>query len=180
MRIACHQPNFIPWLPFFYKMAMVDLFIILANVQFEKNGYQNRYQLSSGRWITKPVENGNYPIIDKHFSDGKSLLSVNMAWILSIKHTLGIKTEIRYDYKTELTQTARLVELIKKYEGSVYITSPEAKDKYLNEDFMRKSGIGIEYCKVPKNLKIHTFEAFEKWGIDGTIKQLPKRQLCEV
>ena len=43
MKIAIHQPNFLPWYPFFQKIKEVDKFIILGNCQFEKNGFQNPY-----------------------------------------------------------------------------------------------------------------------------------------
>lgn len=174
MRIAIHQPNFIAWLPFFYKMASVDKFVVLGNVQFEKNGYQNRYKLSNGKWVTKPVSGGMSEIVEKCYADGRPLFSLNMLWIFAIKSTLDIDTPIVTDYPTSLRGTGRLIDLIKHYGGTVYVTNPEAKDKYLDEDMMRSAGIDIEYCKVPKNLNIHVFEAFEKWGIEGTIKQLPR------
>lgn len=173
MRIAIHQPNFIPWLPFFYKMAMADKFIILVNVQFEKGGYQNRYKLSDGKWVTKSVQHGLQPITDKIYADMQPLVQLNMEWIDVIKQTLGITTEIIFDTeKTFDYPTDKLIHEIKEAGGTTYITNPEAKHKYLNERQIEDSGITIEHCEVPKHLQIHVFEAFEKWGIDGTIKQL--------
>lgn len=34
--ISIHQPNYIPWLGYFYKIAHCDLFVLLDNVQFPK------------------------------------------------------------------------------------------------------------------------------------------------
>lgn len=60
MRVAIHQPEFLPWLGFFDKMKRVDTYIILDNVQFSKNGFQNRNRLvdSNGNvfWVTVPVK----------------------------------------------------------------------------------------------------------------------------
>lgn len=161
-------------------MAMADIFIILGNVQFEKNNYQNRYLLNEkNAWVTKSVSSGIDIIRNKKYADEIPLLDLNMAWISCIRMTLGIKTRIVNDYPTTLTKTERLIELIKFHDGDTYITNPSAKDKYLDEDLMRHSDIEIEYVKVPKHLQIHTFEAFEKFGIDGCIKQLPKKEaLC--
>lgn len=183
MRVAIHQSNFIPWLPFFYKMAMADIFIILCHVDFEKGGFQNRYYLNEkNKWITKPVKHGIEPIIDKEYSDGQNLLTLNMTWINAIRRTLSIDTKIVFDYPTELKSTERLIDLIKNYGGDTYITCPNAKEKYLDEDLIRNNGIGIEYMHCPKHLQIHTFEALDKFGIEGIIKQFPKKEnrTCKV
>jgi len=56
--IAIHQPNFLPWIGFFYKMLKSDVFVFLDNVQFSKNSYQNRVKIKSSQgaiWLTVPV-----------------------------------------------------------------------------------------------------------------------------
>ena len=175
-KIGIHQANFIPNFPFFYKMANCDIFVILSYCDFEKNNFQNRYLINEkNKWVTKSVKAGKGRIVDKMYTDGSYLFPLNMAWINTIKRTLNIKTEIVFDYPTELKGTERLIDLIKHYKGDVYVTNPSAKDKYLDEDLMRQSGVDIIYCSPPKHLQIHTFEAFEKYGIDGTIKQLGKK-----
>lgn len=158
-------------------MAMADRFIILKNVQFRKGGFENRYTLSNGRIITKSVQHGLEPINEKRYADGSNLFDTNMAWINAIRATLGIHTKIIFEHDTGLYGTERLIALIKANGGDTYITNPSAKDKYLDEDLIRESGINIEYCNVPRHLNIHIFEAFERFGIDGTIKQLPKKAI---
>lgn len=180
VKVGIHQANCIPWLPFFYKMAMCDKFVILQSVQFEKGGFQNRYRLSNGTWVTKSVQHGLDSLSNKKYADLTPLVELNMKWINVIKDTLGINTEIIFD--TDLVKedpTDKLIWEIHTVGGDCYITNPEAKNKYLDESKMNMNGIDIEYCKVPKHLQIHVFEAFEKWGIDGTIKQLPKRMNAE-
>lgn len=181
VRVAIHQPNFIPWFPFFYKMAMVDKFIILNNVQFEKNGYQNRYKIED-KWITKSVENGMNLIKNKLYTSGRNLNRLNMNWVYTIRETLEIDTEICFPkWGSECSATERLIYEIKLHGGDIYVTNPEAREKYLDENVMKAEGIEIEYCKVPKHLQKHTFEIFEEYGIDGAIKQLPKkRSLCVI
>jgi hypothetical protein len=58
--VVIHQPNFLPWLGFFDKLARADVFVLLDSVQFPKKGgtWTNRVQvLLSGRpvWVTVPV-----------------------------------------------------------------------------------------------------------------------------
>lgn len=159
-------------------MASVDIFIILAHVDFEKNNYQNRYLLNGqDKWVTKSVNHNSGPkIVNKEYADGTPLYDLNMQWIYAIRDTLNIKTEIVFDFDCEETKTERLVKLIRHYGGKTYITCPEAKDKYLDEGLIRANNIEIEYYNTPKHLRKHTFEIFEEYGIDGTIRQLPKRE----
>ena len=60
MIVSIHQPEHFPYLGFFQKMQESDLFIILDNVKFKKNNFQNRntFLNKSGNeeWFTLPVE----------------------------------------------------------------------------------------------------------------------------
>jgi hypothetical protein len=59
--VACHQPNFLPWLGYFDKLAQSDRFVLLDRVQFPRTSrgtYTNRVQLLIGgqpAWLTVPV-----------------------------------------------------------------------------------------------------------------------------
>ena len=58
MIAAIHQPEHFSWLGFFDKARQVDTFVILDNVQFRKNYFQNRNRIrvhSGSVWITVPV-----------------------------------------------------------------------------------------------------------------------------
>ncbi len=58
MIVAIHQPNYIPWLGYFAKMARADIFVLLDDAQYSKNSYTNRVQIDvggAGRWLTVPV-----------------------------------------------------------------------------------------------------------------------------
>ena len=39
--IAIHQPNYIPWLGYFYKIYESDIFVFLDDVQFSNQGLHN-------------------------------------------------------------------------------------------------------------------------------------------
>lgn len=57
--VAIHQPEHFPYMGFFQKMQNCDVFVILDNVKFKKNDFQNRNKiLLNGKeeWITVPVE----------------------------------------------------------------------------------------------------------------------------
>jgi hypothetical protein len=70
MRVAIHQPHYLPWLGFLQRMAQADLFILLDHVQFERGNYQNRTQVrvnGAAHWLTVPVmqRSRNERILDK-------------------------------------------------------------------------------------------------------------------
>ena len=57
-KITIHQPEHLPWLGFWDKVRQVDEVVLLDNVQFEKNYFQNRNKIKSRNgflWITVPV-----------------------------------------------------------------------------------------------------------------------------
>lgn len=58
MIVAIHQPNFIPWLGYFYKIARADVFVMLDDVQYTKNSFINRNRIKTPQgelWLTLPV-----------------------------------------------------------------------------------------------------------------------------
>ncbi len=58
MILSAHQPAYLPWLGYLHRIAISDHFVILDNVQFEKNSFTNRNRINvSGKalWLTVPV-----------------------------------------------------------------------------------------------------------------------------
>lgn len=58
MIVAIHQPQYLPWVPYFDKMDACELFIHLDTVQFQRRGVQNRNQIlgpDGPLWLTVPV-----------------------------------------------------------------------------------------------------------------------------
>jgi len=58
MKVAIHQPNYFPWIGYFYKMSLADVFVILDDSQYSKSGYQNRVKIKTPTgsvWMTQPV-----------------------------------------------------------------------------------------------------------------------------
>jgi hypothetical protein len=60
MIVACHQPNYIPWPGYFYKLKLADTFVILDSVQCPRGTSwvsRNRIKTPVGqRWLTVPVQ----------------------------------------------------------------------------------------------------------------------------
>jgi WbqC-like protein len=58
MVVAVHQPQYLPWLGYFEKILRADVFVLLDDVQFKKNEWQNRNRIKTAQgsqWLTVPV-----------------------------------------------------------------------------------------------------------------------------
>ena len=72
MIVASHQPNFLPYPGFFFKMYCADIFTLSDTVKFSSTGYHNyNYLLENGRKvkITVPVKSHALPIKDVELAD---------------------------------------------------------------------------------------------------------------
>ena len=47
MIVAIHQPNYLPWLGFFYKMANCDVFVFLDDALHSKSSFTNRNKIKT-------------------------------------------------------------------------------------------------------------------------------------
>jgi hypothetical protein len=59
MTICIHQPEHLPWMGLIHKIAISDIYVVLDNVQFKKNYFENRnkiYTHQGWNWITAPVK----------------------------------------------------------------------------------------------------------------------------
>lgn len=66
--VAIHQPHYLPWLRYFEKIARADVFIVLDNIQFNKNGWQNRNRVKTAQGaqlLSVPVGHGHTQQLDE-------------------------------------------------------------------------------------------------------------------
>ena len=59
MIVSIHQPSFLPWPGYFYKIAKSDIFVTLDTVQYSKHAFFNRNKIKTPEgelWLTVPVE----------------------------------------------------------------------------------------------------------------------------
>ena len=62
MIVAAHQPHYLPWLGYLDKLAKADVFVIMDDLQFEAQNFQNRQRLKLADgpgWLTVPLVHGS-------------------------------------------------------------------------------------------------------------------------
>ena len=58
MILSAHQLHYLPWLRYFHKIALSDVFVVMDNIQFNKNGWQNRNKIKCAKgwmYLTIPI-----------------------------------------------------------------------------------------------------------------------------
>jgi hypothetical protein len=195
--VGIHQPNFMPWLGYFYKIWQSDTFIFLDDVQFIKTGssYTNRVSINingQNQYITIPIKRGsgvqninqtnflnekwkkklittlqsNYaksPYFNENREfifalinfEADNLADYNMNFIQKISEKLNFKTQFIQSSKFNIhsKSTQRLVELIEKVEGTVYL-SGTGGDEYQEHNIYTNKKIEVIYNTMP-NFEYH-------------------------
>ena len=101
--VAGHQPNFAPWLGFFYKLAHADAFFLLDSVQIGTGGYTNRVRVDSSNgatWLTIPVKH--------HFGQLIQDTAIDESQLWRARHLATLRT--LYGRKPFFDETFPLVE----------------------------------------------------------------------
>jgi hypothetical protein len=70
--VAIHQPNYLPWLGYFEKIARSDVFVFLDDVEYSSSSWINRNKLKTPdgwTWLTVPVRGSSGPIAAAEIAD---------------------------------------------------------------------------------------------------------------
>jgi len=180
--VTIHQPSFLPWMPFFDKVRSADMYVVLSECQYEKNGYQNRF-FYRGKWHTLSVNKGMEPIKNKRYVNpyndwekiklnlpdkahvlsqfddliSDNLLLTNMAVIKRCLRLLNINTAVVLDPVTALTGTDRLVDICRYYGADVYLSGPSGKS-YMDTALFDRAGIAVRYCDSSDSSSPHVLD----------------------
>lgn len=109
MKIAIHQPNYLPYLGFFDKMKQSDIFVIYDDAQFNKEDFQHRNKIriyQGWKYLTVPVEKKHIPIKDimiknRIKQNGKSWQEAHLKDIID-NYNLASHFSVYYEYLEEI------------------------------------------------------------------------------
>lgn len=136
MIVSIHQPNFLPWLGFFHKMAKSDVFILLDVVQYSKNSFQNRTQIKTAQnsnWLTVPV------LTSSHFKQKTNEVRIDNSNDWRKKHLHTIK--VNYGRSNYFKRYFPLFEEVYRKEWSKLADLNSALINTISNEFNIKSQI---------------------------------------
>ncbi len=157
MKLAIHQPNFLPWPGYFHKMASADIFLLLDTVKYTKLEYDNRCKIKTPegvQWLTVPVGTPKSHTLTKDVR-----ISEGSDWKRTHRRTLinnYSKSVYFKDYDSELLDiyeidwkflvelNVKFIHTIKKWLG-IKTTVMLASD--LAERTLKSTELNISYCK---------------------------------
>lgn len=157
--MAMHQPNYLPYAGYFYKMGQCDLFVLLDEVQFPRGqsfANRNRVKTHNGTtWLTVPVsipsgEKGKVPYTDVAFGGDKwrrkhlRTLQMNYKKAPYYEEVYGL-VERELEKAEDFTEmNISLIASIADYLG---IGTPTARLSELLDDFGEKTELIVDICR---------------------------------
>ena len=157
MRVAIHQPHYLPWLGYLAKWAAADVFVFLDTVQFEKNGWQNRNRIrtaAGAHWLTVPVHaHLGTPIAEVAVDStqpwrARHLRAIEQAYARAA-HLAAHHDSLRAFLDIEWTELARLAVASAEWLArAVGITTPARLASSLRVDDGDATSRLVEICKA--------------------------------
>jgi hypothetical protein len=110
--VAVHQPNYLPWLGYFLKMAVADVFVFHDDARLNKKGFTRRAKIASPfdemhqKWLTIPLQSHHHgtkiahlQVVGEHSWKRKHLavLANNYVHTAFFRHVMPILENIYAD-----------------------------------------------------------------------------------
>lgn len=147
LRVGIHQPNYLPWLGYFHKVAAVDTFVFFDNVQMpigKSFVSRNRIKTPQGaHWLTVPThrDSAGRPISETGIQPGnwprKHLMTIRTAYAGSpwLEQLLtSLQREFGTGEGTIADLNVRLVRMIAHFMGLHRTTFLRASEMGLTSD----------------------------------------------
>lgn len=162
--LSAHQPAYLPWLGYFHKIAISDAFVILDEVQFEKNSFTNRNKIRTTHgaiWLTVPV------LMTGHLKKTISQIEINNETPWRKKHWKSLyfnyKKAPYFDKYADFFEDFYKKDWIRLCDAAEYTLSFFIKELEIKTVFHKQSDLRVESTKqqlvldLCKKLKSDTF-----------------------
>ena len=107
MKVTIHQPEHFPYLGFFQKMQAADLFVVLDDVQYTRNNFQNRNKFLN--------RNGEEEFFTIELEQGANKKLINEVLVRTdTKWRIKVLNKLRMNFRLDLQDiyaSDRLVEI---------------------------------------------------------------------
>ncbi|QHJ74576.1 hypothetical protein VH22019_00012 [Vibrio phage VH2_2019] len=137
MRVATHQPTFLPWVGYYHKILSSDLFVIMDKSQYVDRNYMNRVKLN-GSWLTLPLKKApqkaricdRYPVAGWNAKDGK-IYKTLIQYAKSSQCLYPSRVHLIANYLATLPENMSLAEINMVMDGYIIQTVYQIKRKNL-------------------------------------------------
>ena len=151
MIITIHQPEHLPWLGLFNKIAKAEKYIVLDSVQYEKNYFQNRNRIlgtNGVQWMSIPVSNKGHmdsTIAQTKISDDPKNLKWRSKYLQTVQMSYG-----KYPFFKEvfpLLEKAINTDSDLLYDINMAIITSFCDALDIHPEYVRSSSLGVEGLK---------------------------------
>jgi len=148
MILSAHQPAYLPWLGYLHKIAISDIFVILDDVQFEKNSFTNRNKIKTPNgsvWLSVPMQMNNHT--SKTIREMEIINNYNWREKHWKSIYLNYKKSPYFNVYSDFLQDAYKREWQKLSELTEYMNSYFLKQIGIETQIIRQSDIKTKYKK---------------------------------
>lgn len=159
MKIAIMQPTFCPWIGYFKMIELVDSFVFLDTVQFQRRSWQGRNKIKLNgkeQWLSLHLQKAPQQTLIKDMR-----LNSEKAWkntlLKTLRHSYGKSVNFKEIYSIlefGLFHFENLSELniflIEQFAGLLKLKTPLIKASSLSLPAVKRENLLLEICKALK------------------------------
>jgi len=153
--VFIHQPDFLPWIGFFEKLKVSDVYVVLDDVQFIRRGWINRDKIiinNNPGWLTVPVKSkGNYKEIIKNIK-----IDHDINWVEDFVKIFVHNYNKFPHYKTHVPNICNILKKKQKYLIDLNLELIEYVTNYfkIKKEMIFSSSLNLSKLKDEKIIEI--------------------------
>ncbi len=196
LKVAIHQPNFLPWMGYFYKIALSDTFVFFSDVEYTKRSYIRRvkihkpYKPEQEKYLIVPLQkHSDFADISDlkllpdtkwqqkikaqiHQSYGKAPCYHQLASIVDIFFSSNLESDSFSKFTTDIIlHISEILDISRNWEFSENLSIANQKAE-ANIEIVKKVG-GSQYISGLGAKKYQTEEQYTNEGLELIYSDFP-------